>query len=77
MKELLVLLQTLNRYDISLKVYLEQNPLCKRAFSRPLAHEFFKAVKLRETLRVKKLLIEDRYLIYCVDPVIFFPTILL
>jgi hypothetical protein len=69
MKELLNQLKTLKKYNISLKVYKEQNPLSKIPFSRPNSKQFFTAVKLKDQLRVKKFLINDRFLIYCVDSV--------
>jgi hypothetical protein len=69
MRVLLNQLKTLKKYDISLKVYKEENPLSKIPFSRPFSKEFFTAVKLKEELKVKKFLINDRFLIYCVDSV--------
>lgn len=71
MRELLDQLKTLKKYDISLKIYKTENPLSKVPFSRPLSREFFNAVKLKEPLKVKKFLINDRFLIYCVDSVTF------
>lgn len=69
MRELLNQLKTLKKYDISLKVYREENPLSKIPFSREHSKEFFTAVKLNDALKVKKFLIKDRFLVYCVDSV--------
>lgn len=60
-------LRKLATLNLTLSEFLKEKPFPAEPYSRPQAKEFFMAVKLGETMKVRKLLIGCKYLVYEYD----------
>lgn len=60
-------LRKLATLNLTLSEFLKEKPFPAQPYCRPQAKEFFMAVKLGETMKVRKLLIGCKYLVYEFD----------
>ena len=71
MRSLKKRLLQLRSLGLTLRDYCVEDCLSKKPYKRPLSKDLFKSIKLGDYLGSRRLIVEDRFLIYSVDYVSF------